>query len=611
MCRSPDWTSSDRAIVAATIQTSLVPNRLNRDALRAACQPPLRIAPSSRSKSLSALSVGALGKAPAGACDAPLPRFVNAKRGRNPDQDALGYRSRLDDRGKRLGPVTLLILDGWGVTPEKQGNAVLARRTPNYGKLLKTYPNTLLQASGTAVGLPPGLMGNSEVGHLNIGAGRVVIQKLTQISQTILDGTFFINPVFLQATEHARKNNGALHLFGLVSDGCVHSSPDHVDALIELAVREKVPELVVHPLLDGRDTPPRSARRFMRELEEKLADKGMVGVVCGRYYAMDRDNRWERTEKFWRASVLGEGLAARSALNAVDDAYERGENDEFVLPTIVNRRSIRDGDSVVCFNFRPDRVRQISRALTQTEFDGFERPLRPSIYCACLTEYDAKLGLPVAFSPAQLPPQNMGQTLPEFLSCHQIGQFHTAETEKYAHVTYFFNGGREEPNQGEDRLLVPSLKVPTYDTTPNMQTPKVCEVACQAVASGKYPFIVVNFANPDMVGHTGMMEAAVDAVASVDAAFAQLLEATAQAGGTLFITADHGNVEQMIDLKTGEPHTAHTTNPVPFIVADLSGTLTTSARVVEGSLSDVAPTILEVMALKKPPEMTGTALIRR
>jgi 2,3-bisphosphoglycerate-independent phosphoglycerate mutase len=497
------------------------------------------------------------------------------------------------------------------VSQEKQGNAVLARRTANYDKLLETHPHTLLEASGLAVGLPPGLMGNSEVGHLNIGAGRVVIQKLTQISQSILDGTFVLNPVFRQATEHARQHNGALHIFGLVSDGCVHSSPDHLAALIDLAVTEKVPELIVHPILDGRDTPPRSARRFMRELEEKLSGKGVVGVVCGRYYAMDRDNRWERTEKYWRAVVLGEGLTTASAVTAVDDAYGRGENDEFVLPTVVNRRSIRDGDSVICFNFRPDRVRQISRALTQAEFDGFDRPIKPSIYYACLTEYDAKLGLPVAFSPEQLPSQNMAQTLPEFLACHHIGQFHTAETEKYAHVTYFFNGGREEPNPGEDRLLVPSLKVPTYDTTPNMQTPKVCEVACQAIVSGKYPFIVLNFANPDMVGHTGVMEAAVEAVDSVDDAFAQLIDATSQANGVLFITADHGNIEQMIDLKTGEPHTAHTTNPVPFIVADLSGKSTANVRLAAGSLADVAPTILQVMGLDQPKEMTGSSLIRR
>jgi len=510
-----------------------------------------------------------------------------------------------------LGPITLLILDGWGVSRVTKGNAIASARTPVYQDMLQRYPHSLLDASGTAVGLPPGLMGNSEVGHLNIGAGRVVVQKLTMISQTILDGTFYKNPVLAAAAENARANKSALHLIGLVSDGCVHSSPDHLDGLIEMAVREKVPELVVHPILDGRDTPPKSARRFMRELEEKLAGKGIVGVVCGRYYAMDRDNRWERNEKYYRAVVLGEGFHAASAVEAVDDAYARGESDEFALPTIVNNRPVRNGDSVVCFNFRPDRVRQLSRMLTAEEFSEFTRPARPQIYYACLTEYDAKLGLPVAFSPEQLPSQDMQQTLPEYLSCHHIGQFHTAETEKYAHVTYFFNGGREKANDLEERLLVPSLKVATYDQAPAMQTPKVCDVAVEAIRSGKYPFIILNFANPDMVGHTGMIDAAVNAVESVDAAFARLLEASREAKGALFITADHGNVEQMIDARTGEPHTAHTTNPVPFIVADFSGSVVNGAALDDGCLADVAPTILDVAKLPKPAEMTGRSLLRR
>lgn len=509
----------------------------------------------------------------------------------------------------QLGPVTLLILDGWGVSQEKKGNAVLAAKTPNYLNLLSRFPNCLLDASGTAVGLPPGLMGNSEVGHLNIGAGRVVVQKLTQISQTILDGTFFKNPAFMAAIDNVRKNKSKLHLFGLVSDGCVHSSPDHLDALLELARREKV-ELVVHPILDGRDTPPRSARRFMRELEEKLKGLGTVGIVCGRYYAMDRDNRWERVEKFWRAVVLGDGIKAESAVNAVDQAYERGENDEFCQATVVNKALIAAGDSVICLNFRPDRVRQISRALTQADFTGFERPVVPNIYYVCLTEYDASLNLPVAFNPSQLPSQDMHNTLPELLGCHHIHQFHTAETEKYAHVTYFFNGGKEQPNPDEDRELVPSLKVATYDLAPQMQTPKVCDVTVSAIESGKYPFIILNFANPDMVGHTGMMDAAVTAVESVDEAFGRLVAATERAKGTLLITADHGNVEQMIDLKTGEPHTAHTTNPVPFIVADFSGRIDNKPNMENGSLEDVAPTILQLMNIAQPSEMTGKPLLR-
>jgi 2,3-bisphosphoglycerate-independent phosphoglycerate mutase len=515
----------------------------------------------------------------------------------------------LQEGGSILGPVTLLILDGWGVSQEKKGNAVLASRTPNYNEMLQKFPNCLLDASGTAVGLPPGLMGNSEVGHLNIGAGRVVVQKLTQISQTIQDGTFFKNPAFQAAIDNVRKNKSKLHLLGLVSDGCVHSSPDHVDALIELAKREKV-ELVVHPITDGRDTPPRSAKRFMRELEEKLQGVGRIGVVCGRYYAMDRDNRWDRIEKYWRAIVLGEGLSATTAVEAIEEAYERGENDEFIVPTIINKAMIASGDSAICFNFRPDRVRQISRALTQANFDEFPRPTVPDIYYVCLTEYDKSLNLPVAFNPSQLPSQDMHNTLPELLACHHIHQFHTAETEKYAHVTYFFNGGKEQPNADEDRELVPSLKVATYDLAPQMQTPKVCDVAISAIESNKYPFIILNFANPDMVGHTGMMDAAIQAVESVDEAFGRLLEATRKMKGTLLITADHGNVEQMIDLKTGEPHTAHTTNPVPFIVADFSGQVDTKSKMQNGSLEDVAPTVLQLMHVDQPKEMTGHALLK-
>ncbi len=510
-----------------------------------------------------------------------------------------------------MPPITLLILDGWGVSREKTGNSILATKTLNYKYLLDSFPNSVLDASGLAVGLPPGLMGNSEVGHLNIGAGRVVIQKLTQISQTIIDGTFFKNPALVAAIEHVRKTGGLLHLFGLVSDGCVHSSPDHVDGLLELMRREDIKEFMVHPVLDGRDTPPRSARRFMRELEEKLPScGGRIGVVSGRYYAMDRDKRWERLEKYWQALVLAEGLQAGSALEAVDKGYEREENDEFILPTVITPRTLKTGDAVICFNFRPDRVRQISRALTTAEFDGFNRPVVPDIFYVCLTEYDHSLALPVAFSPEQLPPQDMAMTLPQLLSCHGTKQLHIAETEKYAHVTYFLNGGREEANEGEERVLVPSLKVATYDKAPAMQTPKVCDLACKAIESDNYPFIVVNFANPDMVGHTGFMEAAVDAVASVDEAFGQLIEATRQARGSLLITADHGNVEQMIDLRTGEPHTAHTTNPVPFIVADFSGSTSGNCKLDNGSLEDVAPTLLEIMKIKKPDEMSGRSLLK-
>lgn len=519
-----------------------------------------------------------------------------------------------------MGPVVLAILDGWGITGETKGNAILLAKTPNYDLLKSRYLTTELQASGEYVGLPKGLMGNSEVGHLTLGSGRVVIQKLTLISNTIADGTFFKNPVLVAAAENVKRTGGNLHILGLTSDGCVHSSPDHLDGLLEFCKRSDVKNVVINPILDGRDTPPRSAKRFMRDLEHKLHDLGFgkIGVVCGRYYAMDRDQRWERTEKYWRALVLSEGERAGSAVAAVEDSYAKDKGDEFVTPYIVSAIPIKTGDSVICFNFRPDRVRQISRVLTQKDFQGFERTEFPEIYYACLTEYDASLNLPVAFNPEVLPSQDLHNTLPEVISCHHIGQFHCAETEKYAHVTYFFNGGKEPPVEGEQRQLIPSLKVATYDLAPAMQTPKVIDLACEAIKSGKHPFIVLNLANPDMVGHTGIVEAAVSAVESVDLAFGQLLAAVQEVGGTLFVTADHGNIEQLIDYKTGEPHTAHTTNPVPLIVAsfqkpadDPMGLASGGAKLKAGSLADVAPTILAGMGFEKPKEMTGNCLIYR
>jgi 2,3-bisphosphoglycerate-independent phosphoglycerate mutase len=520
-----------------------------------------------------------------------------------------------------MGPVVLAILDGWGISTEKRGNAILQAKTTNYDLLKSRYLFTQLQASGEFVGLPKGLMGNSEVGHLTIGSGRIVTQKLTLISNTIADGTFFKNPVLVEAAQKAKASGGTLHLLGLVSDGCVHSSPDHVDGLLEFARRSDVKRVVVHPILDGRDTPPRSAKRFMRELTEKVKEKlpgiGHIGVVCGRYYAMDRDKRWERVEKYYRAIVLSEGRRAASAVEAVELSYADNVGDEFVLPFIIDDIPIDDGDSVICFNFRPDRVRQISRVLTAPDFNDFPRPKLPKIYYACLTEYDASLNLPVAFSPEVLPSQDLHNTLPEVFACHHTHQLHVAETEKYAHVTYFLNGGKEAPVEGEERSMVPSLKVATYDLAPSMQTPMVCDLVCQAIKSGKYPFIVLNFANPDMVGHTGMMEAAINAVQTVDTAFGELLSAIQEANGTLVVTADHGNIEQLIDLKTGEPHTAHTTNPVPLVVAsfqkasdDPLGLANGSKKILEpGGLADVAPTLLALMGLDKPKEMTGHSLI--
>lgn len=511
-----------------------------------------------------------------------------------------------------MGPIILVVLDGWGISQEKRGNAILAAKTPTYDKILAQFPNSRLAASGTAVGLPPGLMGNSEVGHLTIGAGRIVTQKLTIISKTIADGTFFANPVLLQATNQAKGKT--LHLLGLLSDGCVHSSLDHLDGLIELARRQGVKDLVVHPILDGRDTPPKSALNFIKLLSGKLKGNERIGVVSGRYYAMDRDNRWERTEKYWQALVLNEGPTCSSPTLAVEQAYEKGVTDEFVEPVIINACPIKDGDTVICFNFRPDRVRQISKVLTQKSFDGFQRMKFPNIFYACLTEYDQSLHLPVAFDASTMDTPKVEHTLPEILACHHIGQFHTAETEKYAHVTYFFNGGKEPPENGEVRQLVPSLKVATYDLAPAMQTPQVCDVAIQAINSGQYPFIVLNFANPDMVGHTGILEAAVQAIESVDCAFAKLLDCIQAAKGTLIITADHGNCEQMIDLATGQPHTAHTTNPVPLIVANFQANdplgLKNGAKLADGTLADVAPTLLSIMGIEQPAEMQGKSLIR-
>ena len=516
-----------------------------------------------------------------------------------------------------MGPVVLAILDGWGITNETKGNAILAAKTPNYDLLKSKYLFTQVQASGQYVGLPQGLMGNSEVGHLTIGSGRIVTQKLTLISNTVADGTFFHNPALVAAAENVKHSGGVLHILGLVSDGCVHSSPDHLDALLEFARRHQIKELVVHPILDGRDTPPRSAKRFMRELEEKLVGLGKIGVVCGRYYAMDRDQRWDRVEIYWKALVLSEGKKTDSAAEAVESSYANNVGDEFVTPQIVNAIPIKDGDSVICFNFRPDRVREISRVLTQSDFKEFARPINPSIYYVCMTEYDSTLNLPIAFSPEVLPSQDLHNTLPEVISCHHIGQFHTAETEKYAHVTYFFNGGKEIQLPGEERQLIPSLKVATYDLAPAMRTPQVCELACQAIKSGKHPFIVLNFANPDMVGHTGIMDAAVPAVESVDLAFAALLAAVQEAKGTLVVTADHGNIEQLLDYKTGEPHTAHTTNPVPLVVASfqtpecdpLKLVNNSMRKLTPGGLADVAPTLLAIMGIDKPVEMTGKSLI--
>jgi 2,3-bisphosphoglycerate-independent phosphoglycerate mutase len=508
------------------------------------------------------------------------------------------------------GPVALVILDGWGINPDCDHNAVCLAKTPRLDGLFRKYPHTRIGASGTAVGLPEGQMGNSEVGHLNIGAGRVVYQDLTRVSKSIDDGEFYANPVFCAALARLKKSGGKLHLMGLLSDGGVHSHITHLYALVELARRQQIGDVCIHAFMDGRDTPPKSGKTYLAQLEEKLAEKGLgrVATVTGRYYAMDRDNRWERVEKAWRAMVRGDGKAASSSAAAIEDAYAAGETDEFVQPRVIDAEGqspgiVEDGDAIVFFNFRADRAREITRAFTSGDFDGFERPGRPDLAAyVCLTEYDSTFGLPVAF-----PPETYPRILGEVVAAAGLRQLRIAETEKYAHVTFFFNGGSEEPFAGEDRVLIPSPReVATYDQKPAMSAPAVTDEVVRRVASGAYDLIVLNFANPDMVGHTGVLDAAVQAMKTVDESVGRVVDAVLDAGGRLLITADHGNCEQMAD-PSGGPHTAHTSNPVPLILVDPTRT---SCSLREGGiLADIAPTVLALLGLERPEEMTGTNLI--
>ncbi len=491
----------------------------------------------------------------------------------------------------------LIILDGFGLSESREGNAIAHAKTPNLDALRKRYPTCTLQASGEAVGLPAGQMGNSEVGHLNIGAGRVVYQDLTRISKAVSDKTFFGNPVFLEAIEHAKTHDSYLHLMGLVSDGGVHSHITHLLALMGLASENGV-RTVVHAFLDGRDVPPRSALEYVNAVD---GYKGyQIGTVMGRYYAMDRDNRWERVEKAYRALVSGEGEFAENAADAVRNAYERGENDEFVLPTVVRGSvPVADGDSVIFFNFRPDRAREITRAFVDPDFDHFEREKLANLYFACMTEYDATIDAEVAYVPEEIT-----NTLGEVISKHGMRQLRIAETEKYAHVTFFFNGGVETPNPDEDRCLIPSPKVATYDLLPEMSAHAVTDAVIERIESNDYDVIILNYANCDMVGHTGIFEAAVTAVETVDLCVGRVIDAVQKSAGSAIITADHGNAEEMADAD-GTPHTAHTTNPVPLIlVTDLA-----VAGVRDGKLADIAPTMLELLGLPKPPEMTGESVV--
>ena len=503
-------------------------------------------------------------------------------------------------------PVVLVVLDGWGYRAEREGNAIALANTPTWDALVNGHPGTLLNASGRAVGLPQGQMGNSEVGHLNLGAGRVVMQDLVRISESIRDRSFFENPVFIEACDAAKKSGGTVHLMGLIGSGGVHAIDKHLFALIDLCAERNVPRIAVHALLDGRDTMPRSAFAYMRELLAYANGRAVVGSLGGRYFGMDRDKRWDRTEKWYRVSVDGVGPEAKDPLDVIRDAYDRNETDEFIRPTVIVGEDgkavapMHDGDAVICFNYRADRMRQIVRALTQSDFDGFDVSKRPNLTVVTMTAYDRTFDLPVAF-----PPQSMANIVGEVVSKAGMAMFRTAETEKYAHVTYFFNGGVETPFPHEDRLLVPSQKVATYDLMPEMSAPGVTDVLCDAITKREHDFILCNYANGDMVGHTGSMPATIKAVETVDASLARVLATADKTGTRLLITADHGNCEMMIDPETGGPHTAHTTNPVPFIIVDPDGERPLRAG---GALCDVGPTLLSMLGLEQPKEMTGLDL---
>lgn len=507
-------------------------------------------------------------------------------------------------------PLVLMILDGWGIRQESTANAVATAHTPVLSGLLSAYPCVPIQTSGMSVGLPEGQMGNSEVGHLNLGAGRVVYQDLTRITKAIADGDFYTNPVLQRCMESVKASGGALHLAGLLSDGGVHSHMEHLYGLVRMAAQMGLTKVYIHGLLDGRDTPPQSAKAYLAALEHELAEVGVgqIASISGRYYGMDRDNRWDRVEKAYRAWVHGEGLHASSAQEALAVSYADGVTDEFVLPTCITLPGdapvrISDGDGVIFFNFRSDRAREITRVLTQSVFDAFDRGTPPALVSyVCMTEYDATLGLPVAFAQ-----ESLEDLLGDVISRAGLRQLRIAETEKYAHVTFFFNGGCEEPFPGEDRALIPSPKdVATYDLKPEMSAAAVAAEACRRLAQGVYDVVILNFANCDMVGHTGVMTAAVTAVEAVDRAVGEVVAEVQRQGGIALITADHGNAEQMVD-DNGEPHTAHTCNPVWFVVVD-DARKGTSLR-NGGRLCDVAPTMLELLGLEKPTAMTGASLL--
>jgi 2,3-bisphosphoglycerate-independent phosphoglycerate mutase len=508
-----------------------------------------------------------------------------------------------------MPPLVLIVLDGWGIRPQREHNAIALARTPVFDALRERYPTAQLIASGEAVGLPAGQMGNSEVGHMNMGAGRIVYQDLTRIDKSIRDGDFFTNPVLTAAMDRATGGSHALHLIGLVSDGGVHSHQRHLHALVEMAARSKVPRVFVHAITDGRDTSPTGGIRYVSDLQEVMtrAGTGRVATITGRYYAMDRDKRWERTKAAYDVMVDGVGAAAQSPIDAIRKSYEAGVTDEFVKPiTLVGADgapvgSIRDGDSVIVLNFRADRARQITRALAFDDFDGFERPNRPRVAVTTMTVYDRTFNLPVMFTP-----QTFSNNLADVLAAHGRTNLRLAETEKYAHVTYFFNCGREEPYAGEDRILVPSQKVATYDLMPQMSAPGIAENLVDDLTHRRHEVVICNFANADMVGHTGRLDATIAAVETLDGCLGEIMTALQAADGTAIVTADHGNAEQMWDDELKGPHTAHTSNPVPVI---LCHDRFRGRRLRDGSLRDVAPTMLSLLGIEKATEMTGESLL--
>ncbi len=553
-------------------------------------------------------------------------------------------------------PTVLMILDGYGLNEKKEGNAIAQAKTPVMDELMSTCPFVKGNASGLAVGLPDGQMGNSEVGHLNMGAGRIVYQDLTRITKEIEDGTFFDNKELKRAMENAKEKDSSLHMYGLLSDGGVHSHITHLYALLEMAKRYGLTKVYVHCFLDGRDTPPASGKDYVQALTDKMQEIGVgeIATVMGRYYAMDRDNRWDRVEKAYRAMTQGEGVTAASGVEAVAQSYEKGETDEFVLPTVVMKdwdrvekayramtqgegvtaasgveavaqsyekgetdefvlptvvmkdgaptATIQDNDSVIFFNFRPDRAREISRTFCCDDFDGFDRGARRNVVYVCFTEYDVTIpNKTIAF-----PKVSVTNTFGEYLAAHGMKQARIAETEKYAHVTFFFNGGVEAPNEGEDRILVNSPKVATYDLQPEMSVYSVCDKVVEAVTSGKYDVVITNFANPDMVGHTGVMDAAVKAIEAVDECVGKVVAAVKEVNAQMFICADHGNAEQLVDYDTQAPFTAHTTNAVPFILVNCDEKYTLKEG---GRLADIVPTLIELMGMEQPAEMTGESLL--